>query len=197
MQRIILATNNLGKTAEFQQLLMPFNWQVIPQTEFNLASVEETGLTFIENAIIKARYAAEKTGLAALADDSGLEVDALNGAPGIYSARYAGEQVDFLANCQKLLTELTNTPFEQRTARFHCVLAYLKHPEDPAPVVCHGSWEGIILTEMRGTHGFGYDPLFYVPSHGCSAAELDPAVKNGISHRAKAFATLVQQLKTQ
>ena len=96
-----------------------------------------------------------------------------------------------------MLTELTNTPFEQRTARFHCVLAYLKHPEDPAPVVCHGSWEGIILTEMRGTHGFGYDPLFYVPSHGCSAAELDPAVKNGISHRAKAFATLVQQLKTQ
>ncbi len=195
MPRIILATNNLGKTAEFKQLLAPFNWQVISQTEFNLASVEETGLTFIENAILKARYAAEKTGLAAIADDSGLEVDALNGAPGIYSARYAGEQCDFLANCQKLLTELKDIPFEQRTARFHCVLAYLKYPEDPAPLVCHGSWEGIILNEMRGTEGFGYDPLFYVPSQGCSAAELAPSVKNTISHRAKAFAALVQQLK--
>ena len=195
MPRIILATNNLGKTAEFKQLLAPFNWQVISQTEFNLASVEETGLTFIENAILKARYAAEKTGLAAIADDSGLEVDALIGAPGIYSARYAGEPCDFFANCQKLLTELTDIPFEQRTARFHCVLAYLKYPEDPAPLVCHGSWEGIILNEMRGTEGFGYDPLFYVPSQGCSAAELAPSVKNTISHRAKAFAALVQQLK--
>lgn len=195
MQRIILATNNLGKTAEFKQLLAPFNWQVISQTEFNLASVEETGLTFIENAILKARYAAEKTGLAAIADDSGLEVDALNGAPGIYSARYAGEACDFLANCQKLLNELKGIPFEQRTARFHCVLAYLKYPEDPAPLVCHGSWEGVILTGMQGTEGFGYDPLFYVPSHDCSAAELAANVKNTISHRAKAFNSLVQQLK--
>jgi XTP/dITP diphosphohydrolase len=195
MQRIILATNNAGKVAEFEQLLAPFNLAVSPQADFKLLSVAETGLTFIENAIIKARYAAEKTGLPALADDSGLSVDALKGAPGIYSARYAGEHGDFSANCEKLLAALTDVPFTKRTARFHCVLAYLQYPDDPAPIVCHGTWEGHILTEMRGTKGFGYDPIFYVASHKCSAAELEPLIKNQMSHRAKAFSALVQQLK--
>ena len=195
MQRIVLATSNSGKVAEFQQLLAPLNLRVNPQSEFNVTSVEETGLTFIENAILKARHAAEKTGLPAMADDSGLEVDALNGAPGIYSARYAGENADALTQCQKLLTELKDIPTEQRTARFHCVLVYLKHALDPAPLICQGIWEGHILTELRGNKGFGYDPLFYVPCHNCTAAELEPAVKNQLSHRGQAFAALAQQLK--
>jgi len=195
MQRIVLATHNLGKVAEFQHLLAPIKWQVIPQSEFNLPSPEETGLTFIENAILKARFASEKTGLPALGDDSGLEVDALSGAPGIYSARYAGEHGDFLANCHKLLAELKTVPQQQRSARFHCVLAFLKHANDPVPLVCHGVWEGYILEEMRGQQGFGYDPLFYVPTHHCSAAELDPATKNQLSHRAKALTALIQQLE--
>lgn len=195
MQKIVLATNNLGKTAEFQQLLAPFELAIVSQTEFNLPSVEETGLTFIENAIIKARYASAKTGLPAIADDSGLEVDALNGAPGIYSARYAGEQAGSSANCQKLLTELTNVPKVQRSARFQCVLVYLKHARDPSPLVCQGTWEGSILTELRGANGFGYDPLFFVPTHQCSAAELSPDVKNQLSHRGQALKQLLTQLK--
>lgn len=195
MQKTILATNNQGKVAEFQQLLAPFNWQIIPQSEFNLPSVEETGLTFIENAIIKARYASEKTGLPAIADDSGLEVDALNGAPGIYSARYAGEHGDFSANNQKLLTELATLSIEQRTARFQCVLVYLKHSKDPSPLVCQGTWEGYISTKLHGHNGFGYDPLFFLPEYNCTAGELDPELKNRISHRGQALTKLLAQLK--
>lgn len=195
MQRIVLATSNLGKVAEFQQLLAPYSMQIVPQSEFDLPSIEETGLTFVENAILKARFAAAQTGLPAIADDSGLEVDALNGAPGIYSARYAGEHGNFVANCYKLLADLAAVSMEQRTARFQCVLVYLRHALDPAPLIAQGTWEGLILTELRGSKGFGYDPLFYVPSHNCSAAELEPNVKNQLSHRAKALSLLLQQLK--
>lgn len=193
MQKIVLATHNLGKTAEFQQLLAPFELNIVPQTEFKLPSPEETGLSFIENALIKARYAAEQTGLPAIADDSGLEVDALNGAPGIYSARYAGEQADANANCLKLLTELAG--ITNRRAQFQCVLVYLKHAKDPAPLICQGTWEGSILTELRGHHGFGYDPLFWVAAHQCSAAELAPIIKNQLSHRGQAIQQLLSKLK--
>jgi XTP/dITP diphosphohydrolase len=195
MQKIILATNNAGKVAEFQALLAPIHLQVIPQSTFKLASVEETGLTFIENAILKARYASKHTGLPAIADDSGLEVDALAGAPGIYSARYAGEHGDFKANCHKLLMELRGVT--ERKARFQCVLAYLRHPLDPSPIIAQGSWEGEIAHEPRGDKGFGYDPVFFVPAYNCSAAELNPAIKNSFSHRGQALKQLLIQLKVE
>ncbi|MGV8835470.1 RdgB/HAM1 family non-canonical purine NTP pyrophosphatase, partial [Cellvibrio sp.] len=151
---------------------------------------------FVENAIIKARYACAKTGLLAIADDSGIEVDALNGRPGIYSARYAGEAAKDADNNTKLLQELSGTPTEKRTARYHAVLAFMRHAEDPTPILCHGVWEGVILTEPRGEGGFGYDPLFFVPSHNCASAELDKAEKNRISHRGKAMQELLQKLST-
>ncbi|RYZ96857.1 MAG: RdgB/HAM1 family non-canonical purine NTP pyrophosphatase, partial [Moraxellaceae bacterium] len=150
--------------------------------------------TFVENAILKARYACEHTGLPAIADDSGIEVDALNGRPGIYSARYAGTDANDEANNAKLLRELQSLPTERRTARYHAVLAFMRHAEDPTPILCHGTWEGIILSEPRGSNGFGYDPLFFVPTHNCAAAELDKAEKNKISHRGKAMQQLLERL---
>ena len=192
--KVVLASGNKGKLDEFNQLLAPLDIEVLPQSEFNVSSVEETGLTFIENAILKARHASEISGLPAIADDSGLEVDALKGAPGIYSARYSGEDANDTANNQKLLNELNGVKTEDRTARFQCVLVYLEHPADPTPIVCQGSWEGVILEAPTGDQGFGYDPLFWVPSKQCSSAELDRDEKNRLSHRGKALSELIKRL---
>lgn len=197
MNKIVLATGNRGKVAEMADLLADFGFEVIAQSELNVPDADETGLTFIENAIIKARHAAALTGLPAIADDSGLEVDYLNGAPGIYSARYAGANASDNDNLQKLLTTLEGVPSEQRTARFHCVLVYLRHANDPTPLVCHGQWQGEILTEPRGEHGFGYDPVFFVPEENCASAQLSAARKKQLSHRAKALQLLFQALKEQ
>jgi len=196
MKKIVLASNNKGKLAEFKTILADCGFDVRPQSEFNVESVEETGLTFIENAILKARHAAEISGYPAIADDSGLEVDALNGAPGIYSARFAGEDAADNDNNNKLLSELKNTSEAERCARYQCVLAFMSHPLDPTPIIAQGSWEGRILTEPRGNGGFGYDPLFWVPSHGCASAELDKKVKNSISHRARAMAELLIKIRS-
>ncbi|WP_354011296.1 XTP/dITP diphosphatase [Endozoicomonas lisbonensis] len=194
-RQVVLASGNQGKLREFQHLLANLNIDMLPQSQFNVDSVEETGLTFVENAILKARHAAKISGLPAIADDSGIEVDALNGQPGIYSARYAGEDASDTENNAKLLKNLEGLQETQRTARFHCVLVYLRHADDPTPLVCHGAWEGRILEAPSGDHGFGYDPLFYVPSEGCSAADLPKEVKNSISHRAVAMAKLAEQLQ--
>jgi XTP/dITP diphosphohydrolase len=194
LKKIVLASGNAGKLREFQQLLAGAGFEVVPQSSFNVSNADETGTTFVENAIIKARHACQQTGLPAIADDSGIEVDALNGRPGVYSARYAGESANDESNNQKLLQELTGVPTEQRTARYHSVLAYMRHADDPTPILCHGTWEGIILTEARGQGGFGYDPLFFVPTHNCASAELDKAEKNRISHRGKAMQELLQKI---
>lgn len=196
-QKIVLASGNAGKLREFQQLLAGCGFDVVPQSAYQVDNADETGLTFVENAIIKARHACHHTGLPAIADDSGLEVDALNGRPGIYSARYAGNGASDGDNNAKLLQELHAVPEAQRTARYHCVLAFMRHAEDPTPLLCHGSWEGRILTAARGQGGFGYDPLFFVPTHGCAAAELDKDEKNRISHRGMAMADLLATLKTR
>ena len=193
-KKIILASGNAGKLREFQQLLGGCGFDICPQSEFFSESAEETGLTFVENALIKARYACQKTGLPAIADDSGIEVDALNGRPGIYSARYAGVGADDQKNNALLLQELMNVPDEKRTARYHAVLVYMRHAEDPTPIICHGVWEGKILRDAKGAGGFGYDPLFYVPTHDCASAELSKDEKNKISHRGKAMAELLSKL---
>ncbi|MCX4026684.1 RdgB/HAM1 family non-canonical purine NTP pyrophosphatase [Endozoicomonas sp. SM1973] len=195
IQQVVLASNNLGKLNEFQHLLGGLNFKMLPQKQFGIQSVAETGLTFVENAILKARHASSIARLPALADDSGLEVDALNGAPGIYSARFAGEAASDADNNQKLLQLLEGKSPSERTARFHCVLVYLKHPADPTPLICHGTWEGIILEEVRGDNGFGYDPLFFVPSEHCTSAELPSNLKNKLSHRAQAMQKLLTKLK--
>lgn len=187
MKTIVLASNNQGKIKEFNRLMAEFGLQVMLQKEFNLPSVPEIGLSFVENALIKARYAAQHTGFAALADDSGIEVDALQGAPGIYSARFAGENATDAENNQLLIKELATISPSQRTARYHCVIVFMRHATDPIPLICQGTWAGEIVLEARGTQGFGYDPYFYVPTHQCTAAELSPEVKNQISHRALAF----------
>lgn len=195
-QKIILASGNAGKLREFQQLLAGCGFDVVPQSAFAIANADETGLTFVENAILKARHACAHTGLPAIADDSGLEVDALQGRPGIYSARYAGDEAADADNNAKLLQELGELEEARRTARYHCVLAFMRHAEDPTPILCHGTWEGSILAAPRGEGGFGYDPLFYVPTHQCTAAELDKAEKNRISHRGKAMAELLARLQS-
>jgi XTP/dITP diphosphohydrolase len=194
MKKIVLASGNAGKLREFQQLLRGCGFDVVPQSDFFGENAEETGLTFVENAIIKARYASAKSGLPALADDSGIEVDALQGRPGIYSARYAGPSAKDADNNAKLLQELAGFPNEKRTARYQAVLAFLRHAEDPTPILCHGVWEGVILNESRGEGGFGYDPLFWVPTHNCASAELSKEEKNRISHRGKAMQELLQKL---
>ena len=193
-EKIILASGNSGKLREIQAVLNQQRYQLIKQSDFNVPDVPETGTTFVENAIIKARHAAKQTGLPALADDSGIEVDALQGAPGVYSARYAGEHGADDANNTKLLSEMENVAEEQRTARFQCVIVYMRHAEDPMPLICEGTWEGKILHGLTGPNGFGYDPLFFVPTHGCSSAELDSAEKNRISHRAQALQKLISKL---
>ena len=198
-QTIVLASNNAGKIKEFNDLLGNLGFDVKPQNEFDVPEADETGLTFIENAILKARNACAHTGLPALADDSGIEVDFLDGAPGIYSARFAGDHGNNEANNNLLLEKLEGVTDLQRSARFHCVLAYLRHKDDPTPLVFHGVWEGRILSSTEGQEGFGYDPVFYVPECGCSAASLPKEVKNQISHRAQALKQLVaafQQRRT-
>jgi XTP/dITP diphosphohydrolase len=192
----VLASNNSGKIAEFNHLLASLGLEVRPQADFGVSDADETGLSFIENAILKARHASAATGLPALADDSGLEVDALNGAPGIYSARFAGQHGDSQANNKRLLEKLSAVPTYERTARFHCVLAYLRHANDPTPLIAHGVWEGRILESLEGDEGFGYDPLFYVPECDCSAASLPKEIKNTLSHRAKALAQLKLALQS-
>ena len=188
--KVVLASGNQGKVKELTQLLSAQNIHVLAQSEFDLDSPEETGLTFIENALIKARYAAEKTGLPAIADDSGLSIPALNGAPGIYSARYSGEGATDQSNIDLVLKNLKGFEGDKRLAIFNCVLVYLTHAEDPTPLVCHGQWTGLITQEQSGQGGFGYDPIFWVPEQQCTAAELSKADKNAISHRGKALALL-------
>ncbi len=195
MQTVVMASGNAGKLKEFAETLAPLAFTVKSQGEFNVPEVAETGLTFVENALLKARAASRHTGLPAIADDSGLEVDYLDGAPGIYSARYADGRGDE-ANNRKLLEALAEVPEEQRTARFQCLLVYLRHWQDPVPIICQGSWEGRILHDARGDKGFGYDPLFYLPDYDCSSAELPREEKNRISHRARASASLVAALMT-
>ena len=194
-EAIVLASNNAGKVREINQLLEGTGIRVVPQGDFGVPEAEETGLTFVENAILKARNAAQHSGLPAIADDSGIEVDALHGAPGIHSARYAGPGSSDEDNVGKLLHALESVPEAERGARFQCVLVYLSHASDPTPLICQGTWEGRILEAPRGENGFGYDPVFYVPTHGCSAAELDPAIKNELSHRGQALRRLRQRLE--
>lgn len=188
---IVLASNNAGKLREFSEMFTPLSIIITPQGELGVEDAIEDGLSFVENAIIKARHACKQTGLPAIADDSGLEVDALNGEPGIFSARYAGEHGNDQSNNAFLLEKLSGFSPEQRTARFQCVLAFMRHENDPTPFVCHGSWEGSILEKARGENGFGYDPLFWVPEKNLSSAELAKSEKNKISHRAKALQKLL------
>ncbi|MAY02593.1 MAG: non-canonical purine NTP pyrophosphatase, RdgB/HAM1 family [Gammaproteobacteria bacterium] len=194
---LVLASNNPGKLRELQLTLAPLDLQLLSQADFNIPEALEDGSSFVENAIIKARHAAQLTGLPALADDSGLEVDALDGEPGIYSARYAGldqgRDANDAANNQLVLEKLKNVAKAERTARFHCVIVYMRFANDPMPLICQGSWEGRILNEERGQNGFGYDSIFYVPEHDCASAELAPEQKNTISHRAKAIQKLLQR----
>jgi len=193
--KVVLASGNAGKVKEFMQMLSGMGMEVHPQSEFNVSDADETGLTFVENAILKARHAAEITGLPSIADDSGIEVDALQGQPGIYSARYAGVGAGAAACNKKLLEALKDVPEAERTARFRCCIVMMKHAADPSPIIAEGSFEGRILEQAAGTEGFGYDPLFFVPSHNMSAAELDPAEKNKISHRGIALQALLEQLQ--
>jgi len=204
-QKIVLASGNKKKVAELQLLLQDFSITIIPQSELKISDADETGLTFVENAIIKARHAAQQSGLPAIADDSGIEVDALNGRPGIYSARFsltektARENPSLASadenNNQLLLEKLKNIPESDRAARFQCVLVYMRYAEDPTPIICQGTWEGRILTSLQGANGFGYDPLFYVPTHHCSSAELRAEEKSRISHRGQAMQQLLIQLR--
>ena len=194
MKDIVLASSNQGKVREINQLLAGLELQVRPQGEYGVIDAEETGLTFVENAILKARNAALHTGMPAIADDSGLEVDALAGAPGIYSARFAGEGASDQENLEKLLIELEAVPAEQRTARFQCLMVFMRHASDPTPLICQGTWEGRILFAARGDNGFGYDPVFHVPTHDCSSAELPAEIKNSLSHRGQALRQLVAAL---
>lgn len=197
MTTIVLATGNQGKVKEFATLLERFNINVKPQSEFNVPDVAETGTTFVENAIIKARHAAKITGLPAIADDSGLEVDALRGAPGVYSARYAGENASDDDNTQKLLKALEAVELSKRSARFHCVLVYMRHENDPTPLICHGQWEGQITTEKMGEQGFGYDPVFWQEDLQKTSAQLPRDIKNNLSHRGQALKALVAKLAEQ
>lgn len=193
--KIVLASNNAGKVREINQLLNDSGIEVVPQSTFNIPDADETGLTFVENAILKARHAAELSGLPAIADDSGLEVDALNGAPGIYSARFSGPDATDEKNLLKLLDELKDVPDEKRTARFQCLMVYLQHANDPTPIICQGTWEGMITHSPQGENGFGYDPVFFVPTHQCTSAELPPETKNQLSHRGQALQKLIVELK--
>jgi XTP/dITP diphosphohydrolase len=194
MKKILLASNNPAKVREIQAILAERDFHVVPQAELGIAEADETGLTFVENALLKARHAAYHSGLPAIADDSGLEVDILGNAPGVYSARYAGLGATDADNNAKLLEALLGVPLVQRTARFRCVMVYLRHAGDPSPLIAEGTWPGLILEEARGTAGFGYDPLFYVPERGCASAELDPEEKNRLSHRGQALCKLAAVL---
>lgn len=194
-RKIVLATGNAGKVREMASLLADAGMDVVAQTELGVGSVEETGLTFVENAIIKARHAAKVTGLPAIADDSGISVDYLGGAPGIYSARYAGTDGNDGANIVKLLAALDGVPAAQRQAHFNCVLVYMRHDNDPTPIICHGRWAGVIAERAQGEGGFGYDPVFWLPELNKTAAQLRPEEKQAMSHRGKALALLSEALR--
>lgn len=191
-KQVILASNNKGKVKEINAVLEELSIKVIPQSEFNVEEAEETGLSFVENAIIKARNAAQSTGLPAIADDSGIEVTALNGVPGIYSARYAGVGASDEDNLNKLLEETKHFSDDERIAQFVCVMVYMRHANDPIPIISQGIWKGTLLKEPTGENGFGYDPIFYVPTHNCASAELSPEIKNSLSHRGQALRQLVK-----
>ena len=193
-KKLVLASANPGKIKELQELLSGQGITIVPQGDLSIPDIEETGLTFVENAILKARNAAALSGLPAIADDSGLEVDYLLGAPGIYSARYAGRDANDTTNREKLLAALLDVPAKNRSARYQTVIVYLRHAEDPTPIICQGTWEGRIAFEDRGSEGFGYDPIFYVPETDCHAAELDKATKHRLSHRGKAIAQFLQHM---
>jgi XTP/dITP diphosphohydrolase len=195
MQKLVIASGNPGKLRELSALLEPLDYEVHNQSEFNVPDVAETGTTFVENAIIKARNAAQHTGLPAVADDSGIEVDALNGAPGVYSARFSGPGANDDSNNALLVDKLRNVDEAHRSARYRAVIVYMAHADDPSPIICEGSWEGIIMLEPKGENGFGYDPYFHVPTHNCRSAELEPGVKNQLSHRGQALRQLVERLQ--
>jgi XTP/dITP diphosphohydrolase len=191
---LVLASGNAGKLRELQAMLQPSGWSVHAQSEWNIEEAAENGLSFVENALIKARHAAQFCGLPALGDDSGLVVDALDGAPGIYSARYAGEGADDAANNRKLLDALQSVPEDQRGAHFYCAMVFVRHPLDPAPLIATARWNGRILKAPRGNGGFGYDPLFWLDEQQCASAQLPPAEKNRLSHRGQALSAMVEQL---
>lgn len=195
MKTIVLASGNKGKLREFNQMFAELPYTIQPQSEFDVGDVEETGLTFVENAIIKARHAAQVTGLPVIADDSGIEVDALQGAPGIYSARYAGVGATDKDNLNKLLNDMSGVTTEQRNCRFQCVLVLMRHPNDPTPLIAQASWEGQLLTAPSGENGFGYDPIFWLEDKQCTSAELAPDVKDTLSHRGQALRKLVKLLR--
>jgi len=192
--KIVLASNNPGKIQEIKALLVDLPIDLISQSELNISEIAETGTTFIENALIKARHASNVSGLPALADDSGLAIDALGGAPGVYSSRYAGKDATHLDCINKVLAELEGVPDNKRTARFYCAIAFVRNVDDPSPLVCEGVWPGTIMHAPRGTKGFGYDPIFYLPEYQCSAAELEPKFKNQISHRGQAMTEFRKKL---
>lgn len=194
---LVLASGNKGKLREMTAMLKPLGWEVRPQSDWDVPDAIEDGLSFVENALIKARHAARLTGQAALGDDSGLAVDFLGGAPGIYSARYAGEGAGDRANNAKLLTALADVPEVERGAHFYCAMALVRTPEDPAPMIAIGRWDGRILEAPQGEGGFGYDPLFWVPGQACSSAQLSPEVKNRLSHRGLALRLLVEQIEEE
>ena len=192
--KVVLASSNKGKLREINHIIGGLGMEALPQSDFDVPDADETGLSFVENAILKARHAAQLTGLPAIADDSGLEVDALKGAPGIYSARFAGVGASDADNVQKLLADLKDVPEAERTARFQCLMVFMAHAEDPTPLICQGSWEGRILSEPQGENGFGYDPVFWLPDEQCASAELAPELKNRLSHRAQALKKLLAAL---
>ncbi len=193
--QIVLASSNQGKLREINEILADSDIEIIPQSEFNVSDVEETGRSFVENALIKARHASAQSGLPAIADDSGFAIDALQGRPGIYSARYAGEGASDEENLWKLIKEIEALPENDRIARFICLVVYLRHTDDPTPVIAQGEWQGIAITEPRGENGFGYDPMFYLPESQCTSAELTSETKNKLSHRGQALRALVEKLK--
>ncbi len=194
MQKLVIASNNPGKLREISRILSPLGYEAVPQSAFNVPEAEEPFVTFVENCIAKARHAAQLTGLPALADDSGICVDALDGAPGVYSASYAGEPKSDQRNNEKLIAVLAGQT--NRRAHYYCVIVYLRHAEDPQPIIAEGSWHGEIIDTPRGNDGFGYDPYFLVPESGKTGAELAPDEKNAISHRGKALLQLVDKLRS-
>ena len=196
IHEIVLASNNPGKVREINTLLDDTRFNVIPQSDFNIEEAEETGLTFIENALIKARNAASYTHHPVIADDSGIEVLALNGKPGIYSARFAGINASDEDNLNKLIEDIKPLSEDKRQARFVCVMVYMQHKDDPTPIIAQGIWDGTVITKPRGKNGFGYDPMFYVPTHDCTSAELSPEIKNQLSHRGQALKQLVDKINT-
>ena len=197
LDKIVLATGNKGKVKELARMLSGLGIEVLPQSEFAVVDVAETGSTFVENAIIKARHAAKQTGLPAIADDSGLAVDVLGGEPGVHSARYSGDNATDQCNITKLLDAMADIPKNKRQAKFLCVLVFMRHADDPSPIICQGEWYGEITTEQQGENGFGYDPVFWVEEQNCSSAQLSPEQKNGLSHRGKALTLLLAQLQNQ